>query len=121
MAKVYSAPKEVKVPVIDFRNMKAYNEDCERYEKELKELLQKRNPDGELVGEIIRFPVADGYARYMVAGIKPVELVHLPLDDAWHFQYANRITAKDIRDQIKQQKAIAELFAKKRAEQKKEE
>lgn len=46
----------------------------------------------------------------MVAGLKPVEIVHLPIMDGWDFQYANRLTAKDIREKIEQQKAIDKTF-----------
>lgn len=37
----------------------------------------------ELVGEIIKFQVADGYAEYMVKKVKPLQLIHLSDGDAW--------------------------------------
>ena len=42
-----------------------------------------------------------------------VELVHIPLCDAWDFQYAHRLTKKDVEEKIKNQKALEELFKKK--------
>lgn len=111
MAKVYSAPESIKVPSLDFKNVQGYSEACEKYEADLKAMLQMRNK-GKNVGEIIRFPVADGYAEYMVASMKPMELVHLPLGDAWHFQYAHLLTAKEVQEKIDQQKALEKLFKK---------
>jgi len=111
MAKVYSAPETIKVPSLDFGNVKGYNEACEKYKADLKAMLQKRNT-GKNVGEIIRFPVADGYAEYMVASMKPVELVHIPLWDAWDFQYAHLLTAKEVQESIDQQKALEKFFKK---------
>jgi len=109
MGKVYNAPDEIKTPKLDFRNIAQYRKDCEQYKADLKEYLLKRNK-AEYVGETIRFPVADGYAEYMVASLKPVELVHIPLWDAWDYGYAHRLTAKDIKEKINNQKKIDKLF-----------
>ena len=111
MAEVYLAPKSIKVPELDFRNINGYEKACDNYKAELKAMLQKHNNEKN-VGEIIRFPVADGYAEYMVASMKPVELVHLPLGDAWDFQYAHLLTAKEVQEKIDQQKALERLFKK---------
>ena len=114
MAKIFNPPSEIKVPEIG-HDFKKYEKECEEFATKLKEFLIKRNPNGELVGEIIRFPVADSYAEYMVASLKPVALVHMPLMDAWDFEYANRLTAKDIKDKVAQQKALEKLFSRKKA------
>jgi hypothetical protein len=111
MATVYSAPSSIEVPSSDFKNINGYEKACEKYKADLKAMLQKRNKDKN-VGEIIRFPVADSYAEYMVASMKPVELVHLPLWDAWNFQYAHLMTAKEVQGQIDNQKALEKLFKK---------
>lgn len=112
MATIYSAPETIKKPEMDFTNMGAYKADNERFVKELKDLLLTRKK-GKNVGEIIRFPVADGYAEYMVASMRPLELVHLPLYDAWHFEYVDRLTAADVEAKITQQKNLQKLFASK--------
>ncbi len=111
MATIYSPPEAIKRPEFDFQNFDSYLKKCDDYRKNLKSFLQRRK-NGKNVGEIIRFPVADGNAEYMVASMRPLELVHIPLGDAWQFQYANRLTAQDVQDKIDQQKAMKELFNK---------
>lgn len=110
---IYSVPNSIKVPELDFSDMKGYEKKQEEFISELKTLLQKRNTHKN-VGEIIKFPVADGYAMYMVASMKPAELVHLPLMDAWEFQYVHLLTAKEIQEKIDQEKAMEKLFASKK-------
>lgn len=65
---------------------------------------------GEFAGEEIRFSVADGYARYIV--LTPTSLMYLPLGDAYQFQYANRLTAKDLKAEVTRQRAFEAIFAK---------
>jgi len=112
MAKIFNPPSDIKEPNLDFSNIDKYQDECKKYIKALKGKLQTYNPNGKNVGEVIRFAVADGYAEYMVASMKPVELVHLPLMDAWEFQYAHLLTAKEVQESIDKEKAIAKLFKK---------
>jgi hypothetical protein len=49
----------------------------------------------------------------MVASLKPVELVHLPLWDEYQFEYADLMTAEKIQEQIARQNALKELFSRK--------
>jgi hypothetical protein len=35
----------------------------------------------------------------------------LPVYDAWHFQYANRLTLKDIKEEVRRGKALKAMFA----------
>ena len=94
MAKVYSVVEGLKKPKIS-SDWKSYEKECREYIDEIIELA-KSNASCPEAGEEIRFPVADGYARYIVFSIKPLELIHLDIGDGWHFQYANRLTAKDV-------------------------
>jgi hypothetical protein len=48
----------------------------------------------------------------MVASMRPLELVHVPLGDAWDYPYIERLTATDIQNKIDQTKAMAKLFKK---------
>ena len=114
MAKVFSAPNSIPLPQWSIKKTHQENMAEEKaYLDQLKDMLTKRKPTQKLVGEIIRFPAADGYAEYMVASTTPLELVHIPLGDAWDFQYAHRLTKKDVEEKIKNQKALEELFKKK--------
>jgi len=99
-AKVYQAPKEVSLPEFSFQNVSAWQENEKKYIEQLKEYLTKMNYVGKNVGEILRFPAADGYAQYMVISMKPLMLIHLELGDAWTFQYANLLTAKEVQKKI---------------------
>ncbi len=112
MAKIYDAPEGIETPVLNFSKIAEYRQACDKFKEDLKAFLLKRN-NAEHVGEIIRFPVADGYAEYMVAAMKPLQLVHIPLGDAWEFQYAHRLTAKDVKEKIQQGKILKELATKK--------
>ena len=121
MAKIYDAPKEMETPDFTYDqnghwDCKKYKQDNEKYIEELKDLLLKRFEESaytcseKYVGEIIRFPVADGHAEYMVASMSPLELVHLPLGDAWNFQYVHLLTAKEVTEKIECDKKMKELF-----------
>ena len=119
MAKIFQAPADVQIPVIDFG--KTTNVDWQKaddkYIADVKEHIKKLGYDEPETGEIIDFPVADGKALYMVITCKPLMLVHLPLGDAWHFEYAKNLTAKDVRQKIAGRKALDKLFADNKAKQ----
>lgn len=117
-AKIFSVPKEVKVPELNFNNfnLKDYNESIEKFITELTDHVKKLGYTGKYVGETVRFPVADGNAVYMVFNLKPLMLIHLPIGDAWQYEHIERLTAADITKKIEQQKALKELFNKKKAE-----
>jgi hypothetical protein len=112
MGKVYSPPAEIKVPEFNWEDIDAYERANEKFIEDLRAYCKKRN-NSEHVGEVIKFPVADSYAQYMVASLSPVELIHLPLWDAWEFDYAERLTKQDIVEKINQRKAMDKLFSKK--------
>jgi hypothetical protein len=113
MAKIYGIPKELgEAPSFSIEQpFEAYQQATEKFVQSVKDWA-KKNGNGECRGEEIRFPVADGYAQYVVVGLKPVTLIHLPIGDGWQFQYANRLTAKDVRDQVRREQAMAKMFAK---------
>jgi len=115
---IYSTPNELTIPVlggITSKNInskiKAHDAAVAKYVEDLKEWLTSKGYTGKNAGEILRFPVADGYAQYMVISMKPLSMFHLELDDAWQFQYAHLLTAKEINEKIKQQEALAKAFS----------
>lgn len=78
--------------------------------KETQTELKKKN--GDVVGEIVRFPAADGYAQYIVKSQKPLILQHLNVGDAWGVPYAHirGLRLADIREQIEGDKRVAAMF-----------
>jgi len=44
---------------------------------------------GEVVGILLAFPVADGYAHYRVSKASPLTLQHVPYGDAWRISAAH--------------------------------
>lgn len=115
MARICSVPAEVG-PQPEFHgcdgDFKKYTAATEKWIATVKEYA-KKNGSGELAGETVRFHVADGYAQYVVFSSKPLQLIHLPVYDAWHFQYANRLTIKDIKEEVRRGKALKAMFASK--------
>lgn len=111
-ATIYDAPQELEVPKIDFANFNRLEQDKkdEKYLADLKANLASLGWTGKNAGEIIKFPVADGYAMYMVVSMRPLQLVHIPLWDAWHWQFAHLLTAKEVQQQIDGGKKLAKLF-----------
>lgn len=74
-------------------------------------------PDGEIVGGVIRFPVADGYAFYQVASAKPLTLAHIPLGDGHQIPDAHvrGLRAAEVRDLVERERALFSLLARAKA------
>jgi hypothetical protein len=110
MGKVLSAPAEVgDTPRLDLASdayLKAENEYIDKVIA-----WAKMNGRGDCTGEEIMFPVADGFARYIVLSIRPVQLIHLAVGDAWQFQYVERLTAKDVKSQVAHTRMRNRLFS----------
>lgn len=114
MAKVYSPPKELPTPIPDYMKPgRGWMEDEKKWEESLRQYCVANGGKDEAVGTVIGFPVADGSAQYMVFSISPVVLIHMPLGDAWQYRYINRLTKKDILEQVRQSKAMEKLFSRK--------
>ena len=113
MAKVFLLPSGFEAPEFDWQDIDKYQKDCAEHTEKIKQWCLNRNPTQKNVGEVIRFQVADGYAEYMVASTKPVELIHLPYMDGYQSETAPLMTAKAIQDKIDQALAMAKLFSKK--------
>lgn len=58
--------------------------------------------------------MADSYALYMVCQVKPLALVHIGLWDGWDYPHATKVTLKEVTRMVAQEKALKELFAKKK-------
>lgn len=111
MTTIYGAPEEIKVPKFSIIDYGTYKKKCEQYVEELRKYCLEDN-DSKNVGEILRFQVADGYAEYMIASMKPLELIHIPIGDAYEFQYAHLLNAKEVNAQLARQNALNKIFKK---------
>lgn len=127
MARIFSPPKGFEPP--EFKHpedgnykdaVRRYHECCNKYVEAIKRSMRDSYRDVcPEAGKEIRFQVADGYAVYVVAGLKPVELVHVDVEDAYQFPYVHRLTASDIKKEIKKIEDIKKLFRRKKKAQKK--
>jgi hypothetical protein len=118
MATIYSIPDSVKAPKLDFNDIDAWQEDEKRFINEMVAFVKDYHPEGgEHVGKTIKFPAADSYAVYMVASMKPLQLVHLPVGDAWQYPMAHRLKRKDVELMIQQQESLDKMVEENRLRQ----
>lgn len=110
MGKVYSGIEGIKEPKVSLEWEK-YDKECEDYVAKIKQWAKDNGTCPE-AGEEIYFGVADGRARYVVLSLKPVELVHLNVMDGYQYPYVHRLTAKDVRGELKRCEALRKLFRK---------
>jgi hypothetical protein len=114
MATVYNPPDELPWVEPDYKNYdyRAEQKREAEYTEKLKEWLRARYT-GDLVGEIIRTSVADGYAQYMIEKHRPFALIHLPFGDKYSAGkiWEKGCTLKDAREMVERSKGLAKLFA----------
>jgi hypothetical protein len=111
MAEIYSGIEGIEVPQFNWQDIPGTKAAENKYIEDCKKACKAHSPNCEEAGEVIKFPVADGQALYMVLSLEPnVELIHLALGDAWDFQYVHLLDATEIRKKIEQQKAIEKMF-----------
>ena len=97
MAKIYKSP--INPPIF---NNKTWREDDKKYIEELKQwCIQNTKNKDEYTEEIFGLPIADGKALYMVLNINPLEMIHIDIADGWDSQFANRVTKKEVINQVK--------------------
>jgi len=111
MAKIYSAPASVgPCPEWDSRvSYDAFEKQEQEWVKCIVEYCRKKGHP--LSGERLYFPAGDGYAQYVVLSEKPLQLIHLPIGDAWSFPYAHRLTLTDVREEVGRRTRRHKLFA----------
>lgn len=95
-----------------------FQQTMDNQSKVLDEIRKKAEalPDGEVVGGLLSYPVADGSALYLVVKEKPLQVSHLPFADAYgvHPAMIRGLNLADVRTQIAQNKRFAAMFASKR-------
>jgi len=97
MAKIYGGVEGIENPEQTWDD--AYEEAVEKYEGSLVKWCQENHP-GKNSGEIVEFPYADGAARYVVMTMQPLQLIHIDTWDGWELPHVNRLTAKDIQQNL---------------------
>jgi flagellar biosynthesis protein FlhB len=102
MGKIYAAPEPFKKPdYAQYQDFNKYQVACDKYIENIKAWAKSQNPTCPESGKEITFSVADGRARYIVVSLKPVTLIHDDTMDAYSYQYAHRLTAADVRAEVK--------------------
>lgn len=105
MAKIYKAPAGFEAPEIGAASDWQAREQA--YIERLAAEARRLQPGNPLVGEVVRFPRADGYAQYLVWDTKPLSLIHLEIGDAWHIPeaHARGLRVSDIQQMVDRDRA----------------
>lgn len=107
MAKIFSPPASIgEVPGIGL-SWEEYQKAEDAYIKKVQEYA-KANGSGPNKGKILSLPYADGSALYVV--LKPTQLIHLPVGDAWHYPYIEHMTAKEIANRVETSERLSIAF-----------
>lgn len=74
--------------------------------------MAKENGKSDLLGQIVRWQRGDGYAQFMVWNTKPLELIHLEIDDAWDVEEAliRGLRVSDIKEMLERDRRWNELL-----------
>lgn len=95
----------------------SYIEFYNRQEEWLSEQMEKTYnlPDGSIKEAIVRFPVADGHAYYMIMKVRPLTMRHLAIGDSWSIPDAHvrGLKKADLLQLVNQEKMLHRLFSKK--------
>lgn len=112
--KVYALPDHLHFKDPDFSD---YNHEVEMvreesHRNEVREWMRSEGYNGEHTGKIARFPVADGFAEYMLADNGDDSfLIHLPYGDGWNYRDIEFLPREEILKRVEQQEKIDALFA----------
>jgi hypothetical protein len=103
MAKVFAVPAELgQPPALDIKNVKGYQQATAEWVAKVQKWA-KQNGTGKLAGKLYKSPVADGYAEYVVFRGAPLQMIHLPIYDAYRLHPAMErgLSAKDVEASMK--------------------
>lgn len=115
MATLVKTPN-IPQPDLSLDNIHNYFNDCDKYKEQVAALAKEQNGDDPLIGEVVRWQRGDGYAEYLVWNAEPLELVHLPLGDAWTVEapLIRGLIREDIEAEVEREKALTELFGRRK-------
>lgn len=113
--KVYSLPSELEatIPQTDYQNFD-YDKmiaDEENHRESIEQWLHANGYNGKHTGGILRMPIADGAAEYMLADGNPSFLMHLPYGDAWDHPDVTFLPKKEVVKRIQGEAAMRKVFA----------
>jgi hypothetical protein len=112
--KVYSLPKEIPPPAVDYSNYDGEKEAAAevKHMADLKEWLIKQGFTGRYTGQTVHFGVADGRAIYMMADGKKSFLIHLPYGDGYQYRDVEFLPKAEIIRRIEATKKMEEFWRK---------
>jgi len=95
----------------DYTTPGRWREQEEGWLARLKAQFQKTSK-GDIVGETLQFPRADGYAVYVITKQRPFTVAHLALGDAWHADRATirGLTLKDAKARVENNRALRKMM-----------
>lgn len=84
----------------------------EEAELERLEAEAGKRPEGTVAGCLVRFPVGDGYATYLVRKEKPLVLQHVDFFDGYGLPSAHirGIRLADVQSMVKGRKSLRAIF-----------
>lgn len=104
--------KSYELPALDFKSSVPWGE--QPHDQKMKELqgVSDNLPEGEIVGGIISFGVADGGAYYLVTKAKPLILQHIDYGDGYRVQYPmiRGLRRADVEDMLGRTRMLNALF-----------
>jgi len=110
--------KSYELPALDFKTSGPWNKDTQPHMQKMEELqdISDALPEGEIVGGIISFGVADGSAIYLVTKAKPLTLQHIDFCDAYrvHPAMIRGLRKQDILDQLGSRRRMQSYFSKRK-------
>lgn len=118
MATAYAAPVEIVPPDFDSAFDENGKFDHDRYREAENNYIEtlieccRKNGNSPLLGEMIKWQRGDGYACYLIWDVKPLELIHLEIGDAWQVEDAliRGLRLADVKEMVEREKNLRALF-----------
>ena len=88
-------------------NAETWREDKDNYIERCRAIC-RANGNHPLLGEVVKWGRADGYAMYMVYSAKPLQLIHLAIADAYQVEDAlmRGLRLKDIEKMLSYERML---------------
>lgn len=104
------------IDVVDRSEYDSFREYYNAEEKEVSKMFDRSeqldHKNGEIIGAILKWQRADGYALYQVVNDDPLTVVHLNCGDAWRVEPAliRGLRKQDVIHQLKRQAGLRKLL-----------